>query len=332
MQFLRQYLSITRSTRTLTVPAMALLFGALLCVGVPASAIAGPRTLTLYNGQHQQMVRLVVAAFEKDTGIHVKVRSGESPQIATTIIREGKHTPADVFFGENSPELERLQDKGLLAPVKPSTLKQIPSRYSSAKGLWVGVLARQNVMTYNPHLIKPGALPKTVLALAAPRYKGKVAIAPTDSDFLPLVRAVAVKYGKNRALKWLRGLKHNAQLFQDDEGVAAAVEKGAVAIGDINNYYYYRLREELGTAHMVSKLHHSGKATSATSSISPALPCSSTRRIPSSRKNSWRSWSAKKHKPGWHKARLISSIRCGQASQPTRNSSPSINCSHRKSL
>ncbi|HEU0196006.1 MAG TPA: extracellular solute-binding protein [Nevskiaceae bacterium] len=223
---------------------------------LPAHAAATPATLTLYAGQHQQMVRLVVKAFEQQTGIPVKVRYGEGPELANAIILEGKRTPADLYFTENSPELMRLQEKQLLAPVAPATLQQIPAHDSSAKGDWVGVVARENVLTYNPKLIQASALPKSLLDLADPKYKGKVAIAPTDSDFLPLVRIMAVKYGRARTLKWLRALKQDAQLFQDDEGVAAAVHKGAAAFGDINDYYYYRLREQVGKRHMVSRVYH----------------------------------------------------------------------------
>ncbi|MGH8116798.1 MAG: extracellular solute-binding protein, partial [Rhodanobacteraceae bacterium] len=52
------------------------------------------------------------------------------------------------------------------------------------------------------------------------------------------------------------GLKRNAQIFNDDEGVAAAVNKGAVAVGIINNYYYYRLRQQVGPAAIHSGIYH----------------------------------------------------------------------------
>ncbi|MGH8117991.1 MAG: extracellular solute-binding protein, partial [Rhodanobacteraceae bacterium] len=202
--------------------------GLLVVAGLAvAPAALAADTLTLYAGQHEQMVRLLVAAFEKQSGIHVEVRYGEGPELANQLILEGKRTPADAFFTENSPELMRLQEKGLLAPVDKSTLAQIPARYSSDKGDWVGVLARENVLTYNPKLIKPSELPKSLLDLAKPAWKGKIAIAPPDADFLPLVRAVAVTKGRAVALQWLEGLKRNAQIFNDDEGVAAAVNKGA---------------------------------------------------------------------------------------------------------
>ena len=100
-----------------------------------------------------------------------------------------------------------------------------------------------------------GQLPKSLLELAEPAWKGKVAIAPTDSDFVPLVGAIAATYGKQAAVSWLAGLKHNAQLYQSDESVVAAVNRGDVATGIINHYYWYRLRLEVGAQRMHSALY-----------------------------------------------------------------------------
>jgi iron(III) transport system substrate-binding protein len=86
--------------------------------------------------------------------------------------------------------------------------------------------------------------------------KGKVAIAPTDGDFLPLIGAVAALKGRPAALEWLKGLRDNAAIFDDDEGVVAAVDRGAAATGIINNYYWARLRTEKGADKTQSAIHH----------------------------------------------------------------------------
>ena len=44
--------------------------------------------------------------------------------LADQIVTEGSHSPADVFYTENSPPLQYLASKGLLADVNPSTLAQ----------------------------------------------------------------------------------------------------------------------------------------------------------------------------------------------------------------
>ena len=213
-------------------------------------------TLNLYSAQHEQTVDLLTKAFTKETGIDVKVHSGEAPELASELVKEGASSHADVFFTENSPELELLSEKGLLAKVAPATLASVPAADSGSNGDWVGVLARENVLVFNKDMIKEAELPASLLDLAKPEWKGKLAIAPTDADFLPLVGAVAALKGRQAALDWLKGLRENAAIFDDDEGVAAAVDRGAAAVEIINNYYWARLSAEKGADHMKSAIHH----------------------------------------------------------------------------
>src|SRR5271166_5833226 len=222
-----------------------------LCLGI-FSPVAFAASLTLYSAQHEQTVDLLTKAFTKQTGIEVKVHTGEAPELASQIVKEGASSPADVFFTENSPELELLSEKGLLAKVAPETLAAVPAQDSGSAGDWVGVLARENVLAYNTGMIQEAALPASLLDLAKPEWKGKIAIAPTDADFLPLVGAIAAMKGRPAALEWLKGLRDNAMIFDDDEGVVAAVDRGAVAAGIINNYYWARLSMEKGENKMQS--------------------------------------------------------------------------------
>jgi iron(III) transport system substrate-binding protein len=221
-----------------------------------ASPGAIAASLTLYSAQHEQTVDLLTKAFTKETGIDVKVHQGEAPELASQLVKEGASSPADVFFTENSPELELLSEKGRLSKVAPATLASVPAEDSGSAGDWVGVLARENVLAYNTGMIQEAALPGSLLDLAKPEWKGKVAIAPTDADFLPLVGAVVAMKGRPAALEWLKGLHDNAMIFDDDEGVVAAVDRGAVATGIINNYYWARLRMEKGADKMTSAIHH----------------------------------------------------------------------------
>ncbi len=236
-----------------TVLSGCLLFAG-LGLAAPAPA-AGAETLTLYSAQHRQMVDALTAAFTRQTGIAVRTRYGEAPEIASQIVQEGAASPADVYFTENSPELVLLDEKGLLAPVDRSTLAAVPARDSAATGDWLAVLARENVLAFNPQMIAENKLPPSLLDLARPEWKGRLAIAPADADFLPLVEAVAKLKDRATALAWLRALKANAQVFDDDEGVVAAVDRGAAAVGIINNYYWARLHEEKGAA-TASRIHH----------------------------------------------------------------------------
>jgi iron(III) transport system substrate-binding protein len=220
------------------------------------SSSGSGQSITLYNGQHEQTTDSLVAGFEKATGIAVNVRSDDEDTLVDEIVTEGSHSPADVIYTENSPALEYLQDKGLLAPVEPSTLAHTSSRYNSPHGDWLGVSARVSVLIYNPSLISASQLPRKVSELADPRYKGKLAFAAGETDFQPIVTSFARTYGEAAALKWLEAIKENAaeHVYPDNETIADEVNRGAVAFGVVNQYYWYRMRAELGSENVHSKI------------------------------------------------------------------------------
>jgi len=214
------------------------------------------QSITLYSGQHEQTTDGLVTAFEKQTGITVNVRSDDEDTLANLIAVQGSHSPADVFYTENSPALEFLQEKGLLAPVDASTLARIPARYDSPAGDWLGISARVSVIIYNPSLIAKAQLPTSVMQLADARYQGKFAFAPGETDFQPIVTSVIKTYGQAAALRWLEGIKANAasHVVPDNETIADEVNRGQVAFGVINQYYWYRLQAEIGASAMHSQI------------------------------------------------------------------------------
>ena len=187
--------------RRLTALAVAAL-AAVAMTGCSAlsgsSSGSDPKSITLYSGQHPQTTQKLVAAFEKQTGIKVSVRSDDEDVLAAQIVTEGSRSPADVFYTENSPPLEFLQGKGLLSAVHSSTLAATPSKYNSPQGDWVGVSARVSVIVYNPRLISKSQLPTSVMQLAEPKYQGKLALAAGETDFQPIVTSVLRAHGGRR--------------------------------------------------------------------------------------------------------------------------------------
>jgi iron(III) transport system substrate-binding protein len=213
-------------------------------------------TITLYSGQHEQTTSLLVAGFEKQTGIKVKVRSDDEDVLGNQIVQEGSSSPADVFYTENTPVLEYLQEKSLLAPLPASTLAAVPSKYSSPQGDWVGVSARVSVLVYNTSLVKPSELPNSILELAQPKWKGKIGFAPSETDFQPLVTAISKLDGVAAAEKWLEGIKANGKVYPDNETVVTQVNNGESTVGLINHYYWYRLLDEVGKSDVHSALRY----------------------------------------------------------------------------
>jgi len=238
------------------IAALAACCGVLAGCGVASGTDA--QSITLYNGQHEQTADALVSAFEKKTGITVNIRSDDEDVLADEIVTEGSHSPADVFWTENSPPLESLQAKGLLAKVDASTLSHTPTRYNSPEGDWVGVSGRVSVIIWNPSLISESQLPTHVSQLADAKYKGKLALAPQETDFQPIVTAYDRAYGKSATLAWLKAINANASghIYPDNETIADEVNRGAVAFGVVNQYYWYRMKAEVGASNVHSEITH----------------------------------------------------------------------------
>jgi iron(III) transport system substrate-binding protein len=246
-------LSRANASRRVCLGVMLAVLGCLLAAcGVSSSS----RSITLYNGQHEQTTDALVARFEKLTGISVSVRSDNEDVLAAQIDAEGSNSPADVIYTENSPALEYLQQKGLLVQVAGSTLARTPARYSSPQRDWVGLSARVSVLVYNTRLLAPSQLPTSVMQLAEPKWKGKLALAAGETDFQPIMTSVARTYGEAAALRWLDALKANggSHIYPDNETITDEVNRGQAAIGIVDQYYWYRERAQVDASNVHSAI------------------------------------------------------------------------------
>src|ERR1700744_557555 len=72
-----------------------------------ASAPLAGQTITLYNGQHEQTTSALVQAFEKQTGVTVRVRSDDE---------DGFPPPRVFFFPENPPAARAARREGPAGP------------------------------------------------------------------------------------------------------------------------------------------------------------------------------------------------------------------------
>lgn len=225
--------------------------------GKPGDPPASDQTLTLYNAQHEQTTAALIKAFTAQTGIKVRVKSDDESVLTAQIEQEGSRSPADLFFTENSNWLQQLDTHGLLARVDSFTLANVPAEDSASGGDWLGVSARFSAMIYNPGKISAAEMPASVVDLATPKYKGKLELAPGETDFWPIVASIEHAYGRDAARSWLQGIKSNAgsdDPTPDNETLVSDVNKGDADMGLINHYYFYRLRDELGAGNFHAKL------------------------------------------------------------------------------
>jgi iron(III) transport system substrate-binding protein len=209
-------------------------------------------SIVLYAGRDEELVQPLIEKFEEETGITVEVRYASSAELAAQLLEEGDNSPADIFFAQDAGALGAVSKAGLLTKLPQEIYDLVPSAYSAADGMWVGVSGRVRVMNYNPNTVTE--LPKSVFDLADPIWKGRIAIAPSNASFQAFVTAMRVVEGDDKTLEWLTGMKQNAVIFEKNGAILEAVEAGQVDLGLINHYYWYALAQEQGVENMKSKI------------------------------------------------------------------------------
>ncbi|TKB16162.1 MAG: iron ABC transporter substrate-binding protein [Mesorhizobium sp.] len=206
--------------------------------------IAGPanaedKGIIVYNAQHESLAKEWAKGFTKETGIKVTLRNGGDSDFSNQIVAEGAASPADVFLTENSPAMALVEAAGLFAPVEADTLAQVPKEYQPSTGKWVGVAARSTVFVYNKDKLKEEQLPKSLLDLADPSWKGRWAASPSGADFQAIVSAMLQLKGEAATADWLKAMKENSTAYKGNSTVMKAVNAGEIDGGVIYHYYYF---------------------------------------------------------------------------------------------
>ncbi|UDI90342.1 MULTISPECIES: iron ABC transporter substrate-binding protein [Pseudomonas] len=212
--------------------------------------------LLVYNAQHETLTKAWVAGFTEETGIPVTVRNGDDTEMGNQIVQEGAASPADVFLTENSPAMVLVDNAKLFAPVAPATLEQVDAAYRPAHGHWVGIAARSTVFVYNPAKLSEKDLPKSLMDLASPAWKGRWAASPAGADFQAIVAAVLQQKGEAATLEWLKGMKANFTAYRGNSSVLKAVNAGQVDSGVIYHYYAFVDQAKTGENSKNTALHY----------------------------------------------------------------------------
>jgi iron(III) transport system substrate-binding protein len=240
------------------VLAVALSLAAAILAACGSASAGKNGTITLYNAQHEDLIKLMVAGFEKETGIKVNIRSGQDFQLANQIVQEGGSSPADVFVTENSPAMSLVDSKGGFAKIDDATLAQVPPQFVPSSHAWTGFAARSTVFVYNKEKVSSDRLPQSIMELQQPVWQGKYGVAAAGADFQAIVSAILSSKGEPETVKWLSGLKANTKIYPNNRAVLKAVNSGEIEAGVIYHYYWFKDQAESGSDSRNTSLHFFG--------------------------------------------------------------------------
>ncbi|NKQ35198.1 MAG: extracellular solute-binding protein [Chloroflexi bacterium] len=208
-----------------------------------------PGVLVIYSGRKDSLVQPIIDQFAEATGIEVEVRYGKTAEMAGVLLEEGANSPADVFYAQDPGGLGAIQDAGMLATLPDSILSQVPARFASDSGEWVGVSGRARVIAYNTDAITDPAteLPQDMWGFTEPEWNGRIGWPPTNGSFQAMVTAMRAVWGEEKTTEWLLGIQaNNPIVYPKNTPTVAAVAAGEVDVGFVNHYYLYRFISEEG--------------------------------------------------------------------------------------
>ncbi len=84
------------------------------------------RTLVLYSGRSEDLVEPVIELFEKQTGIDVQTKFGNTPELALTLREEGARGHADVFWAQDAGALGSVAKAGLFVDLPADIGADLP--------------------------------------------------------------------------------------------------------------------------------------------------------------------------------------------------------------
>ncbi|CNL77982.1 iron ABC transporter substrate-binding protein [Yersinia pseudotuberculosis] len=238
-----------------SISHVALLASAILFAS-SANAASDEDGIIIYNAQHESFAKSWAEGFTKDTGIKVTLRNGKDSELGNQLIQEGSSSPADVFLTENSPAMVLVDNAKLFAPLDAATLAQVAKEYRPEDGRWTGIAARSTVFVYNPAKISESELPKSLMDLAKPEWKGRWAASPSGADFQAIVSAMLALKGEQATLEWLKAMKTNATAYKGNSTVMKAVNAGQIDGGVIYHYYPFVDQAKTGENSGNIKLHY----------------------------------------------------------------------------
>jgi iron(III) transport system substrate-binding protein len=215
-----------------------------LLVLVPVAGCGGEDAdLTIYSGRNETLIGDLVKDFEKQSGLNVEVRYGDSAELAAQIAEEGDNTRADVFFAQDAGALGSVEEQFTELP--RAVVTEVPKRYRDSTNRWVGTSARARVVAYDSRELKPADLPDSILDFTDPEWRGRIGFPPTNASFQAFVSAMRLEIGDDRTREWLEGIKANEpRTYENNIQTEEAIARGEVDVGFVNHYYAYELRAE----------------------------------------------------------------------------------------
>jgi iron(III) transport system substrate-binding protein len=207
-----------------------------------AGASGAPsQEVVLYSSADTDLVKLVAAEFEKDTGIRVKwvgdTEATKNTGLVQRLRAERDHPRADVWWSSEPFSTINLAKEGTFAAYSSASEAGIeggwPKAMRDPDGAWYAFASRARVVVYNTERVKPEEAPRTLADLYSPRFKDRVGMARprfgSTGGQMAAILHVHSEVGLRTFLERLKG--NGVRLYDGNASVMRAVANGEIHVG-----------------------------------------------------------------------------------------------------
>src|SRR3984893_7703155 len=139
------------------------------------------KELTFYSSVPPADIAALVAGFDKQYGIKVKVWRSDSEGFLQRVLSEARarRFDVDIMAGARSG-LQPLYRENLLQAVKSPYLADVVPEAIPAHRQWVAMYFTLFVQAYNTNIVRKDSLPKSYDGFVQPQWRGKLGIEADD--------------------------------------------------------------------------------------------------------------------------------------------------------
>ena len=187
--------------------------------------------------QDREYAEAILRDFTVKTGLRVDSKfdteSTKSVSLYEEIVREAGRPRCDVYWNNEILNTIRLSKKGLLEPYASPTAADYPGWTRPRDRSWQAFAAQARVLIVNKNLVAEKDYPQSILDLAQPRWKNKVAMAKpefgtTATQAVCLFEAI----GDDPARRFYQELRRNGvAIVAGNKQSAQGVARGDYAVG-----------------------------------------------------------------------------------------------------
>ena len=192
-------------------------------------------TVSVYTSLAPTEATPLVEAFEKKYGIKVQMWRGLSDGVVQRAVSEarGRRHAVDVIE-TNGPEMESLARERVLAEFHSPYLADLPPALLPKHGMWAPDRLNFFVVAYNPNKVRAADLPKTYEGFLDPKWKGRIALESTDSEWMA---GVVKTWGEARGMAFFRKLgETKPDMRKGHVLLAQLISSGEIDVG-LTAYY-----------------------------------------------------------------------------------------------